>query len=137
MEIKNNTHSILKLKSIIVKDFSFDRQLIFDSNVLPKITLTKKIETNDDIDSYVTLTIKLIADAAYSLSLSIVGIFSVSDEDAKKINISKEVLLEKNAISILFPYLRSQITLLTSQPSFQPIVLPPININALFDDNHN
>lgn len=137
MEIKNNTHSILKLKSIIVKEFSFDRQLIFDSNILPKITLTKKIETNDDVDSYVTLAIKLIADAAYSLSLSIVGIFSVSDEDEKKIDISKEVLLEKNAISILFPYLRSQITLLTSQPSFQPIVLPPININALFDDNNN
>lgn len=133
MEIKNNTNSILKLKSIIVKEFSFERQLMFDSNISPKVTLSKKIETNDNMDSCVSLSIKFFAETAYSLSLSIMGVFSVSDEDSQKIDISKETLLEKNAVSILFPYLRSQITLLTSQPSFQPIVLPPININALFD----
>ncbi len=39
----------------------------------------------------------------------------------------------KNAVSILFPYVRSQITLLTARPSFQSIILLPIDINALLD----
>lgn len=41
------------------------------------------------------------------------------------------VLLKENTLSILFPYLRSQISLLTSQPDMSPIVIPPINIGAV------
>ena len=33
----------------------------------------------------------------------------------------------------MFPYLRSEVTLLTSQPGMVPIVLPPLNINNLMD----
>ena len=40
-------------------------------------------------------------------------------------------LIERNAIAIMFPYLRSYISSLTTQPGMQPIVLPPINIMEL------
>lgn len=30
----------------------------------------------------------------------------------------------------MFPYLRSQITLMTTQPNIAPVVIPPININS-------
>lgn len=45
----------------------------------------------------------------------------------------KETLIKKNTLAIMFPYMRSQITLMTSQPNMQPIVLPAINISAFID----
>ena len=34
---------------------------------------------------------------------------------------------EEYTVAIMFPFIRSQITLLTTQPGMTPIVLPPIN----------
>lgn len=58
------------------------------------------------------------------LHLLLVGVFEADD---------KEFLqrMVPNAIAIIFPYMRSQVTLMTAQPNLPPIVLPPININAL------
>lgn len=36
-------------------------------------------------------------------------------------------------MAIMFPYIRSQISLLTTQPGLHPGQLPPMNINALLD----
>lgn len=38
-------------------------------------------------------------------------------------------IIEKNTVAIMFPFIRSQITLMTTQPGMTPIVLPPINVN--------
>ena len=43
-------------------------------------------------------------------------------------------LIKENGVAILFPYLRSEITLLTTQPGFQPIVLPAVNIAKMFQN---
>ena len=37
-------------------------------------------------------------------------------------------------MSILFPYLRAQVTLMTAQPDIEPVVIPAININALLQN---
>lgn len=42
----------------------------------------------------------------------------------------KTILIEQNTLSIMFPFLRSQIAMLTCVPNMEPIVLPTININA-------
>lgn len=42
--------------------------------------------------------------------------------------------MRQNAVAILFPYIRSQISLLTAQPETTPIVLPPLNIAQLVED---
>lgn len=49
---------------------------------------------------------------------------------------SQEIMemLEKNAIAIMFPYIRSYISLITTQPGMDPIVLPVMNIAAMLDD---
>lgn len=39
----------------------------------------------------------------------------------------EEILINTNTIAIMFPFIRSQVTLLTSQPGMSPIILPPIN----------
>ena len=43
-------------------------------------------------------------------------------------------LFKENGVAILFPYLRSELTLLTTQPGFQPIVLPAVNIAKMFQN---
>ena len=43
----------------------------------------------------------------------------------------KDIIITKNAVAILFPYLRSQVTRMTAQPDIEPVVIPAININAL------
>ena len=43
-------------------------------------------------------------------------------------------LLEKNTIAIMFPYIRSYISSITTQPGMTPIVLPAMNIVAMIND---
>lgn len=39
----------------------------------------------------------------------------------------EERIVQTNTVAIMFPFIRSQVTLLTTQPGMTPIVLPPIN----------
>lgn len=43
-------------------------------------------------------------------------------------------ILEKNTIAIMFPYIRSYISIITTQPGMNPIVLPAMNIVAMVND---
>ena len=68
----------------------------------------------------------------YETEICIHGLFTfasdaVLDEDTKK------NLIQKNSVAIMMPYVRSQLTLLTSQPGVDPIVMPPLNVYAMLD----
>lgn len=39
----------------------------------------------------------------------------------------EESIINANTVAIMFPFIRSQVSLLTTQPGMTPIVLPPIN----------
>ena len=39
----------------------------------------------------------------------------------------EESIVKNNTVAIMFPFIRSQVTLLTTQPGITPILLPPIN----------
>ena len=43
-------------------------------------------------------------------------------------------ILERNAIAILFPYIRSYISTITTQLGMAPILLPAMNIVAMLND---
>lgn len=45
-------------------------------------------------------------------------------------------ILQKNTIAIMFPYVRSHISIITTQPGMTPIVLPAINIAAMINDQN-
>ncbi|MBQ6986660.1 MAG: protein-export chaperone SecB, partial [Oscillibacter sp.] len=51
-----------------------------------------------------------------------------------------DILSKQNATAIIFPYIRSQISLLTAQPELEPVILPPLNIGAMVtqaEQEHN
>lgn len=121
--------SVLKLENIYVESFSFIRGEIVDNNN-PTFAFGRNISKKNDNSSDVILQCKIEWNEKTKLDVSIKGIFSVVG-DNKDVN---HILLTRNSCAIMFPYLRSQITLLTSQLNFEPIVLPIININSLLDD---
>ncbi|WP_316630773.1 protein-export chaperone SecB [uncultured Ruminococcus sp.] len=43
-------------------------------------------------------------------------------------------LIEINTLAIMFPYIRSQASLVTTQPGLEPIQLPLINVEALLEE---
>lgn len=132
-EITNQNESIMQLTNLYFKNISFSREkLNIDDNL--KIFFDHEIRKNDN-DTDVVLSV-LINDEnnALKLSVELVGTFAFSNSE----NVNKNLydnLINKNAIAILFPYLRSQVTLITSQPNMTPIILPPININTLLKND--
>lgn len=64
-------------------------------------------------------------DAKMTLSAEILGLFESSEKWISK--------WERNALSILFPYLRSVVSTVSSLSGHEPILLPTMNINSIFD----
>lgn len=98
-----------------------------------KIQFTKSYNFNDDHTICIVglgCTVKSKDDQKINLEASIIGHFACVDASPEL----RDNLLKKNSIAILFPYLRSQISLLTTQPELSPITLPPMNIEAVFEN---
>lgn len=86
-------------------------------------------------------SLKKISDKVFEVLLET----TVSDEDEKVfVNVKGKAIfsteqenmgiLEKNMIAIMFPYIRSYISIITTQPGMNPIALPAMNIVAIVND---
>ena len=64
-------------------------------------------------------------DGVFVLKICLRGAFEVDNMDSNRIL--------PNAIAIMFPYLRSQVSIMTAQPNIPTISLKPVNINALLE----
>ena len=63
--------------------------------------------------------------------ISLRGIFSFNQEiDSDE----RRDFIKSNAVAIMMPYVRSELTLLTSQPGVDPIVLPLFNVQAMLNN---
>ena len=65
----------------------------------------------------------------YEFNICLTGYF-LFNQSENLTEEQKQTLISKNTLSILMPYLRSEVTLLTSQPEVDSVVLQPININS-------
>lgn len=125
----NDSTSVLRLLSLYVDEMSYKKLAgqVFDQSA--DFDFIRNIEEIDIDKHKVSLTIKIEKTNEYSIFIKMSGVFEISSEIE-----AKDILLKKNTVAILFPYIRSQLTLLTSQPNMQPIIIPPINILALLKD---
>ncbi len=116
--------------------------------VLEKIEITESIFRKKDVpleglelSVHVDYDIENIAEDGYEVILST----SVGDENENiYVNVKGKAIfhtqqknmdiLEKNSIAIMFPYIRSYISIITTQPGMVPIVLPAMNIIAMIND---
>lgn len=134
--ILQKSESALVAKKIYIEDMNFQRTTVVSGTVrLTKSSIGKNIETIDENDYKCSLAFKMSDDEDSTfLEIVVSGIFEFKADLEPDL---KEVIITKNTMAILFPYLRSQVTLLTAQPDIEPVVLPPININALLQNMDN
>lgn len=74
----------------------------------------------------VSLSLKALKEREYEALVSITGYCEI-DEDTP----DRDKILQENAVAILFPYVRAEMTLLTAQPETEPLIIPAINVRAL------
>jgi preprotein translocase subunit SecB len=132
VEVNQQHHSVIQNKSLYVSNFIFKRSPnISDNDLSFKLGTKKKYLGNSEAEISLNCTLSN-ENKDFELFVEITGVFSVVGDTNVNDNI---INYEKNILAIIFPFLRSQIAVLTSQPDFTPIVLPVININALeFDE---
>lgn len=133
MEKINEAKSILVLKKAIIDKLSFER-FSDDVNKIDaegQITFNHSINQIEEFTFKVSLGVSVTSESKYDIKAQISGVFELSED-----SVLGKKILANNTVAILFPYLRSQLTLLTSQPGFEPIILPVMNINALMNDEN-
>lgn len=130
MKVRSEYESPLVLEKIEITESSFRKKDIS----LDGLELGVHVEHN----------IENIAEDSYRVILNT----SVSDENENiYVNVKARAIFrtqqnsidmfEKNTIAIMFPYIRSYISIITTQPGMVPIVLPAMNINAMINDKKN
>lgn len=79
------------------------------------------------------LGVKLVDDAnrlPFSIDVEIQGFFVLKGFEDKE-----DKIMRINATAILFPYLRSTLSMLTSLMNVNPVVLPTINLVKMFEND--
>jgi preprotein translocase subunit SecB len=136
-EASTNTQEEFGIQNLYVKDISFETPnspQIFMEDWKPKMeyeisTNIKNLEENVfEVVLNVTVTVKSEEKTAFLVEVHQAGIFVVSGfaEDQLK------YMLNTYCPTILYPYAREMISNLVTRGGFQPLLLAPINFEALY-----
>lgn len=130
------TESQLKMLGLFFSKFDFRLDGPLDENTLKNsITITHSNKVDDPNQVRIQIDLKLEDDAGlFELYLQTLGFFQLENSENLSEDLAKSIL-EKNTVAIMLPFIRSQISLLTTQPGMTPIMLPPVDVNALMKQN--
>ena len=120
--MKNLLQSVLK--NIIITEGHFKRNEDSLENLELKVGVSHDVERLSEREYKITLELN-VADPEEKLSVFVKGmaIFETKQEN--------QMLIERNTLAIMFPYFRSYVSTLTTQPGMTPIVLPAMNIMTM------
>lgn len=135
--IKNSSEikSCLKFIDYKVEALEFDLNKTFDADA---VDVDFNIESNVDIlekkQAAVRLELKIFPEAEknnypFTMKLVLVGLFEIVNYDISE----GMYIFEKNAIAILFPYIRSLVSTITANVNVPPLILPPINVVSFLE----
>ncbi len=81
----------------------------------------------------ITATVKNQESTAFLIEVQYAGLFAISGfEDAEL-----EYLLGSQCMSVLFPYLRELVSEMTMRGGFPPLIMSPVNFDALYQQHRN
>ena len=112
-------------------DFSMSRDNS-DNEYNTSFKVEYAVNNHDSTKIRVTID-TLIRNSTNSLSLSLQTVAVFGIEKGNMADSLYEQIMKQNTVAIVFPFIRSQVSLLTTQPGMQPIILPPMNIAALMN----
>ena len=123
--------SVLKLVHLVFDEISFKRLGFQQEAKELQNEISFSVNAGSPDNFYcATLGYHGHKDDEYDVVVRLTGYFEIVGEVDADI---RQSLLETNTASILFPYLRSELTLITSQPETVPIIMQTMNINALLE----
>ena len=124
MNIKTDYESPLVLKNIIITEGHFKRNEDSLENLELKVGVSHDVERLSEREYKITLELN-VADPEEKLSVFVKGmaIFETKQEN--------QMLIGRNTLAIMFPYFRSYVSTLTTQPGMTPIFLPAMNIMTM------
>ena len=131
-EKMNDFNSVLTLQKMVFDKIEFERTGFKNTKEL-KFELQVQIGSDENNTYKVTLVLKGTKQDEYNIVISLSGFFEVESQENSDSKMIQD-LINKNAVAILMPYLRSELTLLTAQPDTDSVVLPPFNINKMFEN---
>lgn len=125
--------SMLKLKNYIVNEIYYkinDNFTPSENGTPVNLSIIPDIKTKDNY-MQVLLNTVIFANSVennypFEMKVSITGEFIVEGDSAEK--------FVRNAIAILYPYIRSIVSTYTAAANISPLILPVINVNKLIDD---
>lgn len=126
MKVSTQYKSPLVLNEIQILEANFRRSEKALDDLELGIHVDKSIDQISD-EEYVIILDTTVSDDENKLFVDVKcrGLFKTEQEN--------KGLVERNAIAIMFPYIRSYISMITTQPGMTPIVLPAMNIVAMLD----
>ena len=126
------------IQKLYLKDASFESpdtpQSFRFTKWEPKIDLNlTNTQTHIEGDVFeavlcVTATIKLEEKTAFLIEVHFAGLFSISGFDETE----QKYLLGSQAMNVLFPYVREVVSDMTVRGGFPPLILSPVNFDALY-----
>lgn len=123
------------LSPLRMKNFHFSNiQISFSGERFEhtKMKLDVSYESLDVNSARVSVTAEIRSEPdSFHLVLSAEARFLL---DGDGDDILENPLIQRNTVAIMFPFIRSEITLLTSQPGMAPVVIPALNINKLLNN---
>lgn len=131
--MNKNVNSVLSLDKLVFDKIEFKRTGMKNECEL-EVELQVVVNKKQDEEIYkVTLIFIGNKEKEYSLEIALSGYFSF-DENEKIDEEFKKTMINQNAVAIIMPYLRSQVSLVTAQPEVDCVVLPPFNIVKMMSE---
>ena len=130
-------NSCLTLKNYIVKSLAFSINEDFKLNQSDQIIINpefeRKIRKIDENNALINLIFTVKKNGSllpFSIEVDIEGLFQM-DRWEQPENVS---IMTTNTVAILFPYLRTIVSMVTANANISPYIIPVMNITALFED---
>ena len=113
---------VLKLNALVFDEIIFKRLGMHNDNEL-EVSFSVSIGTNLSDQEEKKVSVRIVGEKReeYNFEIQASGFFSYQGK-------AEDSIIQQNAVAIVMPYIRSQVSLLTAQPGVEPVVLPPFNI---------
>ena len=135
MNVVNNYPSVVTMDKIYFNKLEFAREKDILANEL-NVKFESSVAPLEGVQGkYRAILQCIIEDPQYHslhICVSMIGIFECKSDNPELL----ETLVNENTFAIMFPFLRSQISLMTTQPDMSPVIIPPMNITSVISGSH-
>lgn len=119
----------LKLNALVFDEIVFKRLEMHSENEL-EVTFSISIGTNIAKTDEKKVSVRISGEKRdeYTFEIQASGFFSYEGN-------ASDTIIQQNAVAIVMPYIRSEVSILTAQPGVEPVVLPPFNIVEMMKES--